>query len=161
MMSCSEFSARSRRNRMRSKAALSHPCCFSLRSLCVRYRARSLPLGGERVVVERSGPSGSAIGTSRPEWQCHPHEAAHSGPSGSAGRGDLWTLWALRQRWDASGRGVLRISPEDNPFAGGDPFAGRTISRLVKLMCSTSPQVVWISTREARPACHPPFGGLN
>ena len=50
----------------------------------------------------------------------------------------------MRQRWDASGRGVLRISPEDNPFAGRDPFADRTISRLVKLMCSTFADVFYI-----------------
>lgn len=82
--------------------------------------ALTLPLAGERTRAERSGPSGSA------------------------GRGDLWTLRALRQRWDVSGRGVLRISPEDNPFAGRDPLAGRTISRLVKLMCSTSADVFCI-----------------
>ena len=51
---------------------------------------RALPLGGERVVVERSGPSGSMIGTSRPEWQCHPHEAARLGPSGSAAYTAKW-----------------------------------------------------------------------
>ena len=51
---------------------------------------RALPLGGERVVVERSGPSGSMIGTLGPEWQCHPHEAARSGASGSASHTAKW-----------------------------------------------------------------------
>ena len=51
---------------------------------------RALPLGGERVVVERSGPSGSAIGTLKGEWQCHPHEAARLGPSGSAAYTAKW-----------------------------------------------------------------------
>ena len=31
---------------------------------------RTLPLGGERTVLERSGPSGSATGTLGGEWQC-------------------------------------------------------------------------------------------
>ncbi len=50
----------------------------------------TLPLGGERVVVEHSGPSGSAIGTLKGEWQCHPHEAARSGSSGSVAYTAKW-----------------------------------------------------------------------
>ena len=33
----------------------------------------TLPHGIERTKAVRSGASGSAIGTPRPEWQCHPH----------------------------------------------------------------------------------------
>ena len=33
----------------------------------------TLPHGIERTKAARSGPSGSVIGTLRPEWQCHPH----------------------------------------------------------------------------------------
>ena len=81
----------------------------------------TLPHGIERTKAVRSGASGSAIGTLGVEWQCYPHchstlnvwgqyaqarvavRSVRSGPSGSAGWGDLWIcgryadVGALRQ----------------------------------------------------------------
>ena len=72
---------------------------------------RALPLGGERVVVERSGPSGSVIGTLGAEWQCHPHEAARLGPSGSA---------AYTAKWHRTYRsGMLGVEWQCDRYAQG------------------------------------------
>ena len=76
---------------------------------CDRYaRARvavriTLPLAGERTVVERSVPSGSASGTLRVEWQCDRYARVRSGPSGSAGHTAKWRrayrCGTLRVEW--------------------------------------------------------------
>ena len=90
---------------------------------CDRYaRGRvavppTLPLDVERVGTVRSGPSGSAIGTLRGEWQCHPHGTARSGPSGSVTHTATWhrayQSGTLRGEWqcDRYARGRVAVLP--------------------------------------------------
>ena len=73
-----------------------------------------LPLDGERVGAVRSGPSGSAIGTLRLEWQCHPHGTARSGPSGSAIHTATWhrayQSGTLRPEWQCDRYAQARVA---------------------------------------------------
>ena len=77
----------------------------------------TLPLDGERVGAVRSGPTGSAIGTLRGEWQCHPHGTARSGPSGSVTHTATWhrayQSGTLRGEWqcDRYARGRVAVPP--------------------------------------------------
>ena len=72
----------------------------------------TLPHGIERTKAVRSGASGSAIGTPRPEWQCHPHchstlnvwGAVRSGPTGSV-------TGTLRADWQCYPHGTARSGP--------------------------------------------------
>ena len=67
---------------------------------------RTLPLGGERTVLERSGASGSATGTLGSEWQCASH--CHSGVSVpgrapyTATRGRAYRVGTLGGEWQCA-----------------------------------------------------------
>ena len=75
----------------------------------------ALPLAGERAVVERSAPSGSASGTLRVEWQCDRYARVRSGPSGSAGHTAKWRrayrCGTLRVEWQYDRRARVRSGP--------------------------------------------------
>ena len=97
----------------------------------------TLPHGIERTKAVRSGPTGSAIGTLGVEWQCHPHchstlnvwgqyvqarvavRSVRSGPSGSAGWGDLW----ICERYADVGAPRQGCAP--NPARDGPLVSGR------------------------------------
>ena len=78
----------------------------------------TLPLDVERTVLERSGPSGSATGTFRGEWQCAPH--CHSGVSVpgrapyTATRCRAYRVGTLGAEWqcDRNARGRVAVRPE-------------------------------------------------
>ena len=77
----------------------------------------TLPLDVERVGAVRSGPTGSATGTLRAEWQCYPHGTARSGPSGSAIHTATWhrayQSGTLGGEWqcDRYARGRVAVPP--------------------------------------------------
>ncbi len=86
----------------------------------------TLPNGIERTKAVRSGPSGSAIGTLGVEWQCHPHEAARLGPSGSAAYTAKWhrayQSGTLRPEWqcDRYARGRVAVPPTRGRTLGAE-----------------------------------------
>ena len=63
----------------------------------------SLPLGGERTALVRSGPSGSASGTFVVEWQCvsHCHSVVSvlSGAPYTATRHRAYRIGTIRGEW--------------------------------------------------------------
>ena len=91
---------------------------------------RTLPLGGERTVLERSEPSGSATGTLGGEWQCAPH--CHSGVSVSGGapytatRCRAYRTGTLGAEWqcDRNAGTALLASGEVSLFGFALPRAG-------------------------------------
>ena len=66
-------------------------------------------------MVERSGPSGSASGTLRVEWQCDRRARVRSGPSGSAGHTAKWRRayrnGTLRVEWQCDRYARVRSGP--------------------------------------------------
>ncbi len=85
---------------------------------------RTLPLGGERTVLERSGASGSATGTLGGEWQCVSH--CHSGVSVpdrapyTATRCRAYRTGTLGGEWQCgrNARGRVAVQPERSGPSG-------------------------------------------
>ena len=78
----------------------------------------SLPLGGERTALVRSGASGSASGTFRGEWQCvsHCHSVVSvlSGAPYTATRRRAYRIGTIRVEWQCvrydQGRVAVRLT---------------------------------------------------
>ena len=85
---------------------------------------RTLPLDIERTEKERTGASGSAIGTLGGEWQCHPHEAARSGSSGSVAYTAKWhrayRIGTLRSEWQCNRYARGRVAVQLTLPLGGE-----------------------------------------
>ena len=91
----------------------------------------SLPLGGERTALVRSGPSGSASGTFVVEWQCvsHCHSVVSvlSGAPYTATRHRAYRIGTIRAEWQCVRYDQGRVAVQLTLPLGGER-AGQCVS---------------------------------